>query len=539
MIAAKWLVFMGKNSVRVALAVGNKQIWILRDYYRALLYILPIGTTVHNLSKLLASYGRKTCFIGHNLVSYAHDRCAVFLPVFRNVNLRWAGFFLVCCAKCDQFGYVSDDCSVGGNFGAHGKWVVASSSFFHVVSSSPLNVGIVLSAKTLHTASASFDVSGFNNCLASLECFLELVVDQMSDLLKKLSSVDLVPLPLALQVSLLVASTSSVLGLVLDMTVDSVLVPSTPSLSDVDTLLSDFSPSSLKVLTTKVCSLELKIVALEVSICLVLARLDPLGSGLSSLSLIWKFVTCNVQDINIPAKQKDVVQWYLSSGNVVSIVMETKLRSGFDSMQIFMSGIDKGYTGAGVAVIMNDSLACHISKLLVIVLGLYAGASAGVRFDQASEVNFLIAKAVNFSTFVVLGGNFNKDRSGRSVNFKFCLNLDLVNSFADYSLAKTVTWNNSREIERTIDYIFISGNLALAVADYMIGSVSGFFNTDYKVVIDVDGTKWAKFRDCATSKLLLAEDTISDAEAYGKIDNMWIILEKMVVESADEIFSKQ
>ncbi|KAG9287393.1 hypothetical protein G9A89_023765 [Geosiphon pyriformis] len=503
MIAAKWLVLMRKDSVRVALAVDNKQMWILRDHYRALLYTLSIDTTAHDLSKLLASYDGKTCFIGCNLVSYACDRCAVVcfnskelknnaigsLPVFRSVNLRWVGLFLACYAKCDQFGHVSDDCFKQASI-AHpvffgGKtWAQIVSSFsFYVVSLSSLNAEAVLGVKTLYTVSVPFNVSSFNDCLASLECSLELVVDQVSNILKKLSFVDSVPLLSVPYVSPLIASASSVLDLVLDMVLDGVLVLLISLLSGVNVIFSDFSPSSSKVLTTKVCELESKLVALEVSIHLVLVRLDPLGSGLG---------------INVLAKQKNIVQWHLSLDNMVSFVMETKLCSSvkswivnkFDGVRIFTYSMEKSYLGASVAVIINNFLACYIfkveeiprrvilmqllfkDKLSITVLGLYAGASAGVR------------------------------------------------------------------------------NLASAVVGYVIGSISGFFDTDHKAVTvsiglsglldgylnslhkqtnknhwkfnikDADGTKWAKFRNCAASKLLLAEDKLSDAEAYGKIDDI-------------------
>ncbi|KAG9301097.1 hypothetical protein G9A89_012480 [Geosiphon pyriformis] len=143
----KFFVLPGKTIGDKLIAVKKMFYWIdsfkeasalskLPGIIRALLYILSIGTTAHDL----ASYDERTCFIGCNPVSYAHNRCAVVcfdseklrndaigsLLVFRGVNLRWAGLFLVCCAKCDQFGHVSDDCSVGRNSGAHGKWVVIS-----------------------------------------------------------------------------------------------------------------------------------------------------------------------------------------------------------------------------------------------------------------------------------------------------------------------------------------------------------------------------------------------------------------------------
>ncbi|KAG9299488.1 hypothetical protein G9A89_000165 [Geosiphon pyriformis] len=111
--------------------------------------------------------------------------------------------------------------------------------------------------------------------------------------------------------------------------------------------------------------------------------------------LIWKFATCNVWGINIFVKQ---------------------IKDKYDGVRIFTSGLDIKYLGAGIAVVMNNSLACHVSKvevgkLLVSVFGLYIGASAGIHFEQTSEVNSIIAKALNTSTFMVLGGDFNECRS--------------------------------------------------------------------------------------------------------------------------------
>ncbi|KAG9307417.1 hypothetical protein G9A89_017246 [Geosiphon pyriformis] len=240
----------------------------------------------------------------------------------------------------------------------------------------------------------------------------------------------------------------------------------------------------------------------------------------------------NVHEINVPAKQEDVVHWHRDSGNLVSFIMEMKLR---------------------VVIIMDSSLVHHVSKIeeipsqvvsvwllfkdkpLVTLLGLYAGASSGARFSQASEVNSLIAKAVNSSTFVVLGGDLNKNGSGRS--------------------------SNSREVVKTIDYIFVSGNLSSAVADHQVVSVSDFFDTDHRTVmvsvglgglLDVqlnslykqanrdyaDSAKWAKFRDLSSAKLLSLGDVFSGAETCGDVDAMWVILEKAVIESADKTFSK-
>ncbi|KAG9304607.1 hypothetical protein G9A89_020171 [Geosiphon pyriformis] len=105
-----------------------------------LLYTLPIGTTVHDLSDLLILYNRKICLIGHNLSLYVHDRCAIVcfadetsklavigsILVFKSVNLCWISLFLVCCTLCKQFGHILSDCFLSGNSGVHGKQMVTT-----------------------------------------------------------------------------------------------------------------------------------------------------------------------------------------------------------------------------------------------------------------------------------------------------------------------------------------------------------------------------------------------------------------------------
>ncbi|KAG9286858.1 hypothetical protein G9A89_012408 [Geosiphon pyriformis] len=238
---------------------------------------------------------------------------------------------------------------------------------------------------------------------------------------------------------------------------------------------------------------------------------------------------CNVCGINVPAKQKDIVHWHRDSGNLVSFITEMKLSV------IFSSGLDKGFIDAGVAIIMDNSLAHYVSKVeevpsrVVSVQLLFRG-----KF-LASEINSLIAKAVNSSTHVVLGGDFNKNGSGRSASFKFCLGLDL---------------SNSRGVVKTIDYIFVSGSLSFAVAGYQTISVSNFFDTDHRAVMvlislgelldfkNTDSVKWAKFRDLSSAKLLSLGDVFSGAEVCSDVDAIWAILQKAVLGSADETFSR-
>ncbi|KAG9300094.1 hypothetical protein G9A89_018371 [Geosiphon pyriformis] len=497
LVASKWLVVMKKDLVHVTLAI--------------FLYTLSVRTTAHNLSGLLELYDRKTCFIGHNSSSYVYNRCTIVcfvdkasklatigsILVFKSVNLCWTGLFLACCTKCKQFGYISNVCLVDQvclaniykkkqilivcpvSFGGKTWAQIADGFFFHVVLLVPSGTGSLLSTKLLIMTSNSFGDSCLTNHMVSLECFLELLSDQVSDILRKLSFVKLVSMssiscifPLAIT-ALLDLTVNS------DMAVDSVMVLFSLSLPVVEIASSEFSLSSSKILITKVGGLKPKIIILEVSVSLVLARLDSLCFNLGS------------------------------SGCIMSFVMETKLWSSvklwitnkFEGMCVFTSGLDKEFFGTEMAVIMNNFFVHHVfkvkkisgqvilvwllfkDKISVMILGLYTGASSETRFGQALAMNSLITKAVNSSTFVVLSGNFNKNGSGKSVSFKFCLDLGLVNLFTDHCLIKTLTWCNSREVEKTIDYIFVSKSLLSAITGYQICSVSSFFDTNYNAVL--------------------------------------------------------
>ncbi|KAG9292451.1 hypothetical protein G9A89_015321 [Geosiphon pyriformis] len=414
-------VLVRKNSVCVAKTIGNKQTWVSRDQHRTLFYTLPIGTTAHDLFGLLDSYGGKTCVIGCNLIMYVRDRCAVICfvdeasklaaigsaPIFKGVGLHWAGLFLACCMACKQFGHVFGACSVGKNSGGHGKHVVTSQNWVHlaniyrkkhtpithlvsfgsktwaqitgnspfcVASSVASGIGLIPGVKPFSMASGSLDISDLGDHLASLECFLELLADRVSSIVKKLSFVKLV-----LLVSLSCVFFSAIfapMGLVKDsdMALDDGLTLSVFSFSGADESAVVLSSSGLKVLISKVGGLKSKMFALEASIGSVLVKLDLLCSN-----------------------SADIVCWHVSSRNMVSFIKDK-----FDGIQIFTSGLDVGYFSAGVAVIMNNFLACHVSKIDKIP-------------GQVFEINSIIAKAVNTSTFIVLDEDFNESRSGRSL----------------------------------------------------------------------------------------------------------------------------
>ncbi|KAG9291303.1 hypothetical protein G9A89_021805 [Geosiphon pyriformis] len=628
LVAARWFVLMGKDSVHVAKA---------SDQHWALLYTLPVGTTAHDLSALVEVYGGKTCFIGRNPSSYIRDQYAVIcfeseasklaaigsVLVFKDVSLHWAGLSLACCTVCKQFGHVSDVCSMGGNSGAHSKrvvtsqnWVrlanvyrrkqasitypvsfggktwaqVASGTSFCVVSSGPFSVGASFGAGSALVESSPSDISGLCSQLAILECSLELLADRVSAIVKKLSCVEVVSSESSFLASHSVAFASLASCVDLNIVLD---VPSmaSPSLCPtIDNANPDFGSSSLKVLTAKIGGLELKLMALDASVSSVLARLDMLCSGLGS-----SVATCNVRGMNIPAKQKDIVRWHKNMGNLVSIFTETKLKdrvrpwiaNKFNGVWVFFSGLDSGYLGAGVAVVMDSSLARHMcrvsevpgqllsvrllfkNKLSVSILGLYAGASSVVWFSQADEINSFIAKAVNESSFVILGGDFNEDGSHKSASFKRCFDLGLVNFLVGSPAAKTSTWENSRDVTKVIDYVFVSLCLVNAIVHHKILNVNEHFDTDHRAVsvnlglgglldtclislhkqvnrncwkFDIKGAndaRWLEFKDASAANASMFSDAFEVAVRFSDVDTMWNIVRKIMVLSAGGTFKKK
>ncbi|KAG9298505.1 hypothetical protein G9A89_016502 [Geosiphon pyriformis] len=215
---------------------------------------------------------------------------------------------------------------------------------------------------------------------------------------------------------------------------------------------------------------------LLITVMSFLAKINNAGLVLplffSMSDKIWKVAICNVKKINNPAKQNDIIHWHKEKDNLVFIFTESKLKgkvhpwivNKFDGVWMFTSGLEFGYMGADIVVVMNSSLARHVckisevpgqflsikllfkNKLSVSILGLYAGTFLVVRFSQAGDINSLIAKAVNKSSFVILRSDFNEDN--------FC-------------------------IVKTIDYVLISLNLVNTVVGRGMFGVEEYFDTDH------------------------------------------------------------
>ncbi|KAG9285722.1 hypothetical protein G9A89_002289 [Geosiphon pyriformis] len=527
LVTAKWSVLMRKDSVYVAKAVKDKQSWISRDQYRALLYTFLVGTTAYNLSDLLESYGGRTCFIGHNPTLYVHDKCAIVCFVDETSKLAAIGLL-----QYLRFGHISTGCSLSENSGARVSfskktWAqMAGGSSSHVVSSGSLESGSSLGPKLVSMNFSFFGNSYLVDWLASLECSLELLTDQISGIMKKLSFVELVLLASKPLIPPLIVLTFVTSNLDSDMALDITTVFPFLSLSIVTDSAANLGLSSSKVLTFKMGGLEFKIVALEVSVVFVLEKLDCLCSDLGL-------------GINNPAKQDDIVRWHKDMDNLVSIFMETKLKNKarswlvnkFDNVHMFFSGLDSGYVGAGVAVVMNRSLAKHVYKV-----------------SEADEINSLIARAVNESSFVILGGNFNEDGSYKYTSFKKCHDLGLINSLG---------------VSKMIDYVFVSLNLVNVIIQHDVFVVSEHFNMDHRAVFvslglgglldmrlnslrkqankdqwkfnfkNANEIKWNNFKSSilANTAMFLGEFTVS--VRFLDLDTMWCIFKEF-----DKVFTK-
>ncbi|KAG9300033.1 hypothetical protein G9A89_018310 [Geosiphon pyriformis] len=234
----------------------------------------------------------------------------------------------------------------------------------------------------------------------------------------------------------------------------------------------------------------------------------------------------------------NVIHWHKDMNNLVSIFTESKLKE-----RIFTSNLDSGSLGAGVMIVVNFSLVKHIckvskmpsqllsikllfkNKLSVSILGLYAGASLVVWFSQASEINFLIVKAINESFFVILGGDFNEDGSRKCASFKKCLELGLVNSLIGSLAIRMPIWMNFRGVMKTIDYVFVSLNLVNSLVHRSVSDVGDYFDTDHQAVSKFDvknasEAKWLEFKDVTAANTAMFSGAFSDAVKFSDLGTM-------------------
>ncbi|KAG9291717.1 hypothetical protein G9A89_012002 [Geosiphon pyriformis] len=476
-------ILIGKDAVHVAKANLDKQMWNSKDLYKTLFYTLPVGTNDHNIWDYIGSVDEKTCVIDHYLVTYARARCATVCfesaelldavmdttPVLRDAHLYWSHLGFVVCVKCSKMGHTSLSC-------ASGKKIFSGSLSYRVLSDADKSRLVAIYIKCLVPVFYSISFGGVSWAKIVVgSSFPSFPVQNV--LLNNRSSLEMESTP---HVSLLLKHIDEMVKR---------LDASGPTVSQLSPGLDIVMSEGLGVTTSgetvaEVVGFDPTVMSkIEETLNNLLITVMSFLAKMNNADLIWKIAMCNVRSINVSAKQKDIVCWHRKSGNLVLIVMEMKLRSScklwikdrFNGVRVFTSGLNAGFLGAGVAIIMNIFLAryvCKISevpdqlfsikllfknKLSVSILGLYA----------AGKVNFLIVKTVNESFFVILGGNFNENGSYKCISFKKC---------SDFGLS------NFQSVSKTINYMFVSSSLANAVVYHGVLDVSEHFDTDHQAV---------------------------------------------------------
>ncbi|KAG9289774.1 hypothetical protein G9A89_015354 [Geosiphon pyriformis] len=512
-LASMWSILIGKDADS-------------KDRFRALLYTLLVGMNAHNLWDFFVSVGGKTCVINCNSVNYTCACCATVcfdfeedmnqavavMPIIKSVGFYWSCLSSPVCSACSSFGHTSLFCksvrvssiskSKRAPLSAHDRFRLAK---IYEKKSAPISHPLAFVAGSFLSGSfLGYDsqlgflrnskplppvVNNLKLCLVNIESSFVSLVGQISELAKRLKSF----VPAVFQSSpgcqLLVTSLSQNQGedIVMEMGSGEATSGKTAAV-----LGSNASPK----------------VPFGMLGWFSFSEWYSFSTSFSMSSLVWKIAICNVHGLNNPAKQDDVIYWHKDMNNLVSIFMKSKLKGRvcswladkFDGVRVFTSNLDSGSLGAGVMIVVNFSLAKHVckvsevpsqllsirllfkNKLSVSILGLYAGASLVVWFSQASEINFLIVKAINEFFFVILGGDFNEDGSRKCASFKKCLELGLVNSLIGSLAIRMPIWMNFRGVMKTIDYVFVSLNLVNSLVHHGVSDVGDYFDTDHQAV---------------------------------------------------------
>ncbi|KAG9284123.1 hypothetical protein G9A89_022897 [Geosiphon pyriformis] len=475
-------------------------------------------TNTHNIWNYVALVGRKTCVIDCNPVFYTWARCATVcfdsaeslnvviktMFVLKRVNLHWSCLVSAKYVGCKKLGHILLVCPVGRK----------------KISSFPLFSG----QNILLKAGSSLEMKPtLLHSLASL-------AEHVNMLAKRLD----IPEPTVSQLSF---------GCQLLVT-----------LSSQNQRAGIVMSEGLGVATGD--ETVVRVVVFDLTVIL------KMEETLNNLSVTIMSFLAKIGNAN----SNDIIHWHKERDNLVSIFMESKLKekicpwivNKFNGVQVFISGLKSGYLDAGIVVVMNSSLVRHVckisevsgrllsikllfkNKLSVSILGLYTGASLVAWFFQAGNINFFIVKAVNKSSFVIFGGDFNKDGSHKYASFKKCLDFGLVNVLG-----------GSFCVVKTIDYVFISLNLVNAVINCGVFNVKEYFDIDHQAVLvlvslggllddcwkynckDADDIKWAKFKNDMVANAVMFCGDFFATRMHSNLDAMWVVLHKVLCLSTE------
>ncbi|KAG9284302.1 hypothetical protein G9A89_002112 [Geosiphon pyriformis] len=426
----------------------------------------------------VVSVGGKTCVIDHYLVSYAQARCATVcfdpaelldavietMSVLKEANLHWSYFVSAKCAECKKLGHMLLTCPVGGK-----KNVSSGASLWKTLLDLD-KTGFSLEMKPIPLVS-----SELSDRFATLECNFTSLTEHIDMLAKRLDT----PEPMNQEADIVMSESLGV-------------VTSSETVAGVVVF------NSVVILKMKETLNNFLITVISLS-----AKIDNTG--------------------------KEQFSFYFH---------RIKVKREDSPLNLFTSGLKSGYLGAGVVVVMNSFLTRHIckisevpgqllsikllfkNKLSVSILGLYAEVFSVAQFSQTGDINSLIAKTVNKSSFIILGGNFNEDGFSKCTSFKKCLDFGLVNALG---------------IVKMIDYVLISLNLVNAVVGHGVFGVKEYFDTDHQTVLvlvnidankncwkynckGADNIKWAKFKDDTVANAAMLYDNFLVTRMHSDLD---------------------
>ncbi|KAG9307146.1 hypothetical protein G9A89_016974 [Geosiphon pyriformis] len=525
---------IGKNSVHVAMAIEDQDIWMSKDHFKMFLFTLLMETTAHNLGTLLKGTGRKTCIINY-LLETGNQICCTIIgfesknelesafctePIFGSMRLSWAKLGLVWCKRCRKFEHSALKCD------AFNTLVSAPSKNFkrnafdishfqlarlYAKKNVPISHFAAFGGKSWAQVVSFFDsgfgFGSFSSGALGLGGSSSFVLTNNSSLISgivcKISGIELVFLAFFPSSGHLVVLININLDLNSNMVLNDSVVVSVSS-----SVVPALGLNSSRILTTKVDCLKSKLVAFKASIGLVLI----------SCVLAWNNVIC----------------WHKDKNNLVSIFMESKLRekvclwivNKFDNVQVFTFGLESGYLDASVVIVINSSLVRHVYRILevpswllfikllfknkfsVLILGLYTGASLAVQFSQAGDINSLIAKTVNKSFFIILGGDFNENGSHKCTN--------------------------SRSVIKTIDYVLVFLNLINVIVHHNVLEVSEHFNMDYQSVSVSNN-----FKGAISANTAMFSNEFATFARFSDLDVIWDIIHKIIIISVNKVFKKK
>ncbi|KAG9300739.1 hypothetical protein G9A89_023537 [Geosiphon pyriformis] len=555
-----------------------------------------MGTTAHDLWNFIDSIDGKTYFIDCNLSNYSRACCtsvcfgseldlvnimAVTL-VIKSVGLCWSRLFLASCVVCKNFGYTFLSCRLVKDAAVpNGRRTVLSAQNqlrlvrIYAKKSASIFRPLAFGGKTWASVVGAFSAPPFSGSKSQFGSIingepLPPIVDMLEE---RLVSIESSLVSLMGQIGELAKRLDS-LVLAVSQPSSGCQLPVTPSSQNLE------SNIVMGVASNKTTSDETAAIV-DSSVSFQVTRLENMLKRLSKsvLSLSAYFESSVLAGgvisqlgMTNPAKQNNIICWHNDMNNLISIFTETKLKervcpwiiNKFDGIRVFTSGLDSGYLGAGVVIVVNSSLARHVckvsevlgwllsikllfkNKLLVLILGLYAGASS---------------VAVNESSFVIFGGDFNENGLYKSTSFKKCFNLGLVNFLLGSSVAKSV--------KKTIDYMFVSSSLVSVIIHHDVLEVGKHYNMDHQAVsvsiglsglLDAqlnslrkqankdcwkfdfkgaNGVRWNNFKDATLANAMMFSDEFTISTWFLDLDAMWNIVRKILVLSASKVFKKK